>query len=81
MALHIKLSTTLRSYLPDYDSEKGLELELDPATRVTAADIAARLGLPPDEIKFIMLNGRCMDMETPLGPDDRLAFFPAVGGG
>lgn len=81
MPLHVKLSATLRPYVPDYDPEKGLDLDLDYSSPVTAADIAVRLGVPPEEIKFIMLNGRCMAMDTPLNPGDRLAFFPAVGGG
>lgn len=81
MPVQVKLSTTLRKYVPGYDPEQGLSLDIAPGEKLTCADIAARLGLPPAEIKFIMLNGRAKQLDAALGPDDRLAFFPAVGGG
>ena len=58
-----------------------MDIDIQPGSQITANDIAGRLGIPAAEIKFIMLNGRCMSMDTLLQPDDRLAFFPAVGGG
>lgn len=81
MQLQIKLSTTLRNYVPGYDPEKGLSLDIGPDDKITAADIASRLGLPAGEIKFIMLNGRYSELNADVRPGDRLAFFPAVGGG
>lgn len=79
MPILIKLSTTLRDYSPGYDPEKGIELAR--AGEFTAAEIADELGLPRDEIKFIMLNGRCQPLDAMVRDNDRLAFFPAVGGG
>lgn len=79
MPIHIKLSSTLRQYVPDYEAAKGLELEDCP--QCNAAAIASRLGIPLSEIKFIMLNGRYQPLESEVRQGDRLAFFPAVGGG
>lgn len=75
----IQLSTTLRDCVPGYNPVTGLLLELEePAS---AGDIAQRIGLPLAEIKIIMLNGRHASLDTLVGNDDRLAYFPAVGGG
>lgn len=79
MPVEIKLSTTLRRHVPGYNPEKGILLET--ANSMSAADIARKLGLPLGEIKFIMLNGRCQPLDARVGDNDRLAFFPAVGGG
>lgn len=81
MSLYIKLSSTLRQYAPGYDPEIGIILDFKPDTYMTAKDIAAKLRLPFAEIKFIMLNGRSMNLEAVIKDGDRLAFFPAVGGG
>lgn len=79
MNIHIKLSSTLRRHIPDYEPEKGLNLQAAPGSQ--AEDVALLLGLPLQEIKFIMLNGRCQPLSSQLRDGDRLAFFPAVGGG
>ncbi len=81
MKIFVKLSTTLRQYLPQYDPEKGLELDIDSGTQISALDLAGQLGIPIGEIKFVMLNGRYQPIQTALHPDDRVAYFPAVGGG
>lgn len=81
MSIHVKLSTTLRKYVPGYDPEQGLELDIGEQEHLMAKDIVIRLGLPLPEIKFLMLNGRYRDLDAFLNPGDRLAFFPAVGGG
>lgn len=79
MPIHIKLSSTLRQYVPDYNPEKGMNLEEFPQCNATA--IAKQLGIPISEIKFVMLNGRYQPLECKVQSGDRLAFFPAVGGG
>lgn len=81
MPIHVKLSTTLRKYVQDYDPETGLDLEIPEPGLTTAADIANYLTVPLPEIKFLMLNGRCRPLDTILQENDRVAYFPAVGGG
>lgn len=81
MNVHIKLSTTLRQYVPDYEPEKGLNKELARPGHTTAEDLAKEMAIPIGEIKFVMINGRCLPLDTVLNDNDRVAYFPAVGGG
>lgn len=78
MKLHIKLSSTLRKYVPDYNPYTGMEIE---TSSHTPAELAASIGIPLQEIKFVMINGRHSLMESSLNCEDRVAFFPAIGGG
>lgn len=77
MSVHVRISTSLREYVPGYIPAKGLEVDYVG----TAADMAQFLGLPLGEIKFVMINGRQLPLQTELTPGDRVAYFPAVGGG
>lgn len=79
MTVQVKLSTTLRKYIADYNPEQGLSVDIKADTRID--DLAKQLGLPLKEIKFVMLNGRYKPLETSLKSNDQVAFFPAVGGG
>ncbi|MCX4310349.1 MAG: MoaD/ThiS family protein [Desulfovibrio sp.] len=80
--MYIKISSTLRPYVPQYDPARGLVAEPGLAgPNPTAQSLAEALGIPLAEIKFVMINGRQMPLETALEEDDRVAYFPAVGGG
>lgn len=82
MSIHIRLSTTLRDYVPGYVPETGIQAELALGeVSVTAGELASRIGLPAEEIKIIMINGRQSSLESPVEKGDRIAYFPAVGGG
>lgn len=79
MRILVKLSTTLRDYVPGYDPESGLGLDIPEGESV--AGVAHRLNMPLEEIKIIMINGRQYGADHTLRDGDRLALFPAVGGG
>ena len=79
MSILVKLSTTLRDYVPGYDPEAGITL--DAPEDATAADVARMVGLPLEEIKIVMVNGRHSEADDAMRDGDRVAFFPAVGGG
>lgn len=79
MTVQVKISTTLRKYVPAYDPEKALHIDVPEAASI--GDLAAQLGIPAEKIKFVMLNGRALPLETALADGDRVAFFPPVGGG
>jgi hypothetical protein len=51
------------------------------APQMTVQDAAALLGLNPEEIGLITINGVQSEMEDPLSPDCRLCFFPYLSGG
>lgn len=79
MPVQIQLSTTLRDCVPGYNPMAGLALELD--APISAGELADRLNLPREEIKIIMLNGRHASFDASVTNADRIAYFPAVGGG
>ena len=47
----------------------------------TAQSVVARLGIPPEELKLVFVNGNHAELSVPLAGGDRLGLFPAVGGG
>ncbi|SMC21611.1 Sulfur carrier protein ThiS (thiamine biosynthesis) [Desulfacinum hydrothermale DSM 13146] len=79
MALQVLLSATLRRCVPDYDPEAGIRVEVEPGTSVR--EVIRQLGLPEKEIKLIMINGLASSPEAVLQGNERVAFFPPVGGG
>jgi len=79
MPLEVRVFATLRSYLPDYDPVRGHSLEVTPGT--TIAQVIRQLGLPPEEVTLILVNGVHREEDTPLTGQERLALFPPVGGG
>lgn len=82
MSVLVKLSTTLRDRVPGYTPETGLEADLASCGPFpTAENLARSLGLPPEEIKIVMINGRQRELACPVRDGDRVAYFPAVGGG
>jgi len=79
MPVLITLSTTLRAAVPGYDPVRGLSMSWDGP--ITTGRLAEKIGLPAQEIKIIMLNGRHADLEQAVRDNDRVGYFPAVGGG
>lgn len=79
MPVLITLSTTLRAAVPGYDPVRGLSIAWDGP--VTTGQLAAKIGLPAGEVKIIMHNGRHASFEQVVHDNDRVSYFPAVGGG
>jgi molybdopterin converting factor small subunit len=77
--VEIRVFATLRRYLPDLDIGEPLEMTLEEGT--TLRSIASSLGIPTEEVKVILQNGRQSEWETPAEDGARIAFIPAVGGG
>lgn len=74
MLLTVKCYATLSVYQPP-----GGKMEVEEGARVS--DILQQLGLPLDQVKVVFVNGRHSAVEQPLAEGDRIAVFPAVGGG
>ena len=81
MSVLVKLSTTLRDCVPGYDPVTGLEVAISAHGELTAESLAGVIGIPLSEIKIVMVNGRQSALSTPVRDGDRVAYFPAVGGG
>jgi len=79
MPVFITLSTTLRAAVPEYNPAQGLSIPWDGP--VTTGQLAEKIGLPAGEIKIIMHNGRHASFEHVVHDNDRVSYFPAVGGG
>ena len=62
--------------------ETGLFIDLaEGETTLTAGELAQRIGLPLEEIKIVMINSRQSELDSVVHDGDRVAYFPAVGGG
>ena len=79
MPLKILLSSTLRTYLSDYDTLKGIDFVVD--GEITVAELCRRFNIPADKVKIVMVNGRSVSLDYVLKGDERVGLFPPVGGG
>jgi molybdopterin synthase sulfur carrier subunit len=79
MPLQVFLNASLRLYVPGYNPYEGLTLEVPSGTPVSR--IISRLGLPPEEVTLIMVNGVRQNRDFPLEGSERLGLFPPIGGG
>ena len=73
------MGTPRRDEVPGYVPETGLQGEMPEGS--TVAQVAQHLGLPPQDIKIVMVNGRQQKVSDLMRDGDRIAYFPAVGGG
>ena len=79
MPLQVLLNATLRRFYPGYNPYEGFSLEIPPGTPVSL--IISQLGLPPEEVTLILVNGVRREPDFPLQGDERLGLFPPIGGG
>ena len=48
---------------------------------MTVQEVAILLGLDPDDVGLIIINGVQSEMQDPVPPDGRLCFCPPMSGG
>jgi molybdopterin converting factor small subunit len=77
MKVEVQLYATLRKYGPL--QEGPLVVDLTEGDQV--AQVLEILGMPPDEDKVILVNGRPARWSSVLTEGDRVVLFPAVAGG
>ena len=75
MNIQIRCYATLAKYQP----HPAEALDIDPES--TVADVASSLGIDQKEIKVAFVNGKHALLSAKLQNGDRVALFPAVGGG
>ena len=80
MQVRVKLMAALRNKLPA-DAKGGVaELELDAASKVSAALV--RLGIAAGQVHLVMVNGEMdHDRSRILKDGDEVTVFPPVAGG
>ena len=79
MALKIFLSATLRDCHPGYKPSEGIDL--DQKEVISVAALFEKLKIPREMVKIVMVNGVGVPFDHVLEGNERVAFFPPVGGG
>ena len=79
MLVKVKLFATLRELFPDLGIGEAMEVQLPHGASVR--DLVGNLGIPPEEVKLVYVNGRLKNMEYVLSEGDEVGIFPPVGGG
>ena len=74
MQVTVKLHASLRPYGRG-DSKDGL-FPLETVEKATVREVIRELGIPPEKVKMILLNGRGVDFDSILFNGDRIALFP-----
>ncbi len=75
ISVDVHLFATLRK--GKLESQQRLTLR----ARTNVHDVAKRMRIPEDEIHLVFINGRAASFDQDLQDGDRLALFPAIGGG
>jgi sulfur carrier protein ThiS len=88
MLIQAKLFATLIRMVPDeirarypQSARAGSPLSVDLPEGSTLADLVDHLGLPPEKVRVIFVNGRVQQRDTILNAGDEVGIFPPVGGG
>jgi molybdopterin converting factor small subunit len=79
MMIRVKLIATYRDHLPP-EAKNGV-VELDVREGTTVREAISRFGIPVDDSSVIVLNGRTVDLDTPLSAGDMVTAFSAIAGG
>jgi molybdopterin converting factor small subunit len=76
--VHVELNlyATLRCHIGGATSVK-CEIEAGETIR----QMLERLGVPPEQTRIIFVNNRSADLSYALEGGERVAIFPAIGGG
>jgi sulfur carrier protein ThiS len=74
MLIHVKCFATLARKSPPDGT-------LDLPEGADVAEAMQRLGIAPDDVKILFVNGVHVTPQARLAEGDQLGLFPAVGGG
>jgi len=74
-AIRLHLYAGLKGLVPDCPEEIPI------SSGTTVADLLARLGIPPEKIHLVFVDGKKSDLREALQGGERVGVFPPVGGG
>ena len=77
MSITVRAAGVLRYRVPG--QQENVSVEFRPALRV--ADVMTELGLRPEKVRVIRVNGKPMPADHILADGDSVELFPIVGGG
>ncbi|MFV1968268.1 MAG: MoaD/ThiS family protein [Pirellulaceae bacterium] len=72
----VNVYATLRSYVGGAPS---VETDIQPGQ--TVRQLLEQLNIPPDQTRILFVNHRAATLDQPLHDGERVALFPAIGGG
>lgn len=79
MRVTVKLFSTLRAFVPDYDPEQGVFVEL--TAGATVEDMLRHLGIPDGKVPLVSCNGRMLKITDPLEERCEVQIFQPISGG
>ena len=79
MKVLIKLFSVLSDYVPDYNSQEGVETELPDGS--TVADLLSHLGIPMSKSPVVSCMGRVLQPADTIPEDSTLHVFQPLSGG
>ena len=74
--VNVRVFATLRRYVDDAES-----VDVGVGEQETIADVLDRLGIPADQTRIILVDGRKSSLEQELSGGETVSVFPAIGGG
>jgi molybdopterin converting factor small subunit len=74
----IKLSL-YASFRAAIGGKPSVELEIEPDESI--GEVLQRLGVPREQTRIVLVNGRHAALADPLQGGEHVAVFPAIGGG
>ena len=77
--IEVRLFGELRTYIEGLEIGESHTLRCEEGS--TVKDILSQLGIPVDDAKIILVNGRAKKVDDSLHQSDRLTLFPAIVGG
>lgn len=78
MKVTVNLYAGLERYSPT-DQRKGNIVEIEDSATIN--ELLHRIGVPVEEVKLIMVNGRHQDLDYEMKNNDTVGLFPPIGGG
>jgi len=79
--VQVKLFATLRHLAGPPGLGIGQAFPVELPAGATVAHLIEQLGLPPDQVKIVFVNGLVRTPDHILAQGDELGIFPPVGGG
>ena len=79
MNITVKLFGTLSDLFPEYDFEKGLEVNLPEGSKV--ADLLAILDISDEQGGTVLMDSRFLSREERLSSGSQVLIFQALNGG
>ncbi len=81
ITVQVKLFATLRNRAGPTGLGIGQAFPVELPEGATAGHLVDHLGLPPEEVKILFVNGLTRTLDHVLADGDELGIFPPVGGG